>query len=93
MANNRLILLHRPTGYAVIIATRTGDGWSHSDTIYSRLDTFFQTLDRMPDSILNQDRFALIIEDAEHAPGLSDDWHYDIERDPLKIITEDKDHE
>jgi hypothetical protein len=47
MANNRMYLIHRPTGKTITIAKQYGIGWSvgHEPSLSERLEKFFQDLE------------------------------------------------
>ncbi len=78
MANNRLILVYRPTGRAVGIGKRMGSGWyTGHGSVDERLTAFFDEVESEWMAGMGQDDFELVIEDAERAPALSDDWTYD----------------
>lgn len=77
MANNRLWLVHRPTGESVFLGKRMGVGWygAHND-LGSRINEFFSTCEDKGDAN-NQDDFVLAIEDASDAPNATDEWVYE----------------
>ncbi len=92
MANNRLLLVYRPTGRAMVIGKRMGTGWYSRGDILKRLDAFFDEAETEWEEGMNHDDFELVIEHAEHAPALSDEWVYDGD-DPLHIKREYTDKE
>lgn len=75
MANNRLWLVHRPTGAAVCLGKRMAHGWymNRSD-IDERIMEFWEEC--WTDTLEDQDDFALVLEDAEHAPAATDKFAY-----------------
>ena len=77
MANNRMFLVHRPSGMAVFLAKRMGYGWySVPETIQDRLHTLFKMVeDHGCTSAVNQDDFCLAMENCG-IPGalVSSDW-------------------
>jgi hypothetical protein len=73
VANNRLWLIHRPTGNSICIGSRTALGW---ETTLST-DAMNQFYDGCAGGADTQDHFMLAIEDGSNAPGLSEIHHYD----------------
>jgi hypothetical protein len=59
MANNRLYLIHNPTGKKFMISKRMGWGWYAKDDIKEKINDYF---DDCADGE-NQDDFDLMIED------------------------------
>ena len=80
MANNRLWLVHRPTGRAVKLGKRMAWGW-YDPPSQARLQAFF---DAIP---YNQDDFFLAIEDNSGAPLLRVRWKDRGAEDGFRIIT------
>lgn len=80
MANNRLWLVHRPTGEAVCLGKRMGVGWYTSDVGKSVADFFSRTEDAGDPA--DQDDFILAIEDGSGAPCCCADWTYDENHKP-----------
>ena len=78
MANNRLLLVYRPTGRAVVLGKRIGSGWYlHSNlNLADRLKELFDGAESSWEDGSLQDDFELVIEDSEQAPKLSEDWKY-----------------
>jgi hypothetical protein len=66
MANNRLWLVHRPTGDKVMIGKRLAQAW-WTPTMMSETNNFF---DRCFENtgVISQDDFQLVIDDNEGAP-------------------------
>ena len=97
MANNRLILVYRPTGRAVVIAKRMGAGWYSHESLTSRLNGMFDESEFEGFAEMKHDDFELVIEDAVQAPVLSSDWTYaekgllHIKHDAPQSATERKD--
>lgn len=71
MANNRLWLVHRPSGAAVMLGKRLADGWYNPPSVEA-MNTFFEAAAMEG----HQDDFVLAIEDAAGAPRCSEDWAY-----------------
>jgi hypothetical protein len=69
VANNRLILVHRPTGQSVYLAKRMGHGWyvgnAPAAELGDRLNAFF---DECQEPFEGQDDFMLVMEDESGAP-------------------------
>ena len=82
MANNRLFLVHKPTGYCLLIGKRMGYGWYNPlSKVEDKFTEFFEKSLEEGD----QDDFVLCIE-------TEDDWDYDYSSDILKIkFKENKD--
>ena len=78
MANNRLLLVYRPTGRAVVLGKRMGSGWYlHSNlNLIKNLKKFFDEAEASWEGGLGQDDFELVIEDSDQSPALSSDWKY-----------------
>lgn len=77
MANNRMYLVHRPTGLAGCLGTRGAYGWHcASGDCDQRLQLLFDTTASAPDpgngSTGGQDDFMLVMEDASQAPGVTE---------------------
>jgi hypothetical protein len=72
MANNRLWLVHRPTGAAVRLGKRLADGWYGPPSV-EQMNAFFEAAGEGP----SQDDFVLALEDADGAPMCSEDWKYE----------------
>lgn len=78
MANNRMFLVHVPTGLAVHLGKRMGWGWYMKDktqqTMGDRMALLFQVLEDEHDYGGRQDDFAVALEDASGASLASDKW-------------------
>ena len=73
MANNRMWLLHKPTGLAVMLGKRMAIGWyTHNDP---DMNKFFDAVGAA-DSEIQQDHFCLAMEDCREAPSCFNDWRY-----------------
>lgn len=92
MANNRLWLVHRPTGFTAHLGKRMAWGWYTSDiSAQVDLDAFYarctEALETGTEG--SQDDFVLAIEDdQEGAPAATTAWHY-VDGDPhrrLKLL-------
>lgn len=75
MANNRLWLVHRPTGAAVFLGKRMAWGWSGHVEENDAINNFFNFVQNA-DYEGDQDDFVLAIEDADGAPCCTDKWKY-----------------
>ena len=74
MANNRMFLLHRPTGRAVYLGKRMLHGWYDAPPeLTARMDRLFEDIG---EDTAAQDDFQIVMEDATHAPCASQDWQY-----------------
>lgn len=77
MANNRMYLVHRPTGLAACLGTRGAYGWHcASRDCDQRLQLLFDTTAADPDpgngNTGGQDDFMLVMEDASQAPEVTE---------------------
>lgn len=72
MANNRMYLVHRPTGLAVFLGKRMEYGWYDGENI--PVQKLFDALGKL-DYADNQDDFAIYMESAVNAPMAIDDWY------------------
>ena len=67
MANNRMFLLHRPSGMAVYLGKRMATGWYDApDDAGQRITTLFDMVER--DHCDSED-FCIAMEDASGAPA------------------------
>ena len=84
MANNRMLLIHRPTGLAIVIAKHMGAGWGvsrGSDT----MQLLFDTVDSRCEEKAEMEDFCLGMESCEAVTSfVSTDWsgYYQDEREP-----------
>ncbi len=77
MANNRMFLIHKPTGIGVMLGKRMGWGW-YSAPDAERLNAFYTYLSNdLPEE--KQDDFILAMEDCSDS-GCFDDWRYTDEK-------------
>jgi hypothetical protein len=75
MANNRMFLVHRPTGKAVTLGKRMGRGWyGVPPHLGTQLMALFELAENASTDL---DDFALAMEDAEGASGAVTGWTYD----------------
>lgn len=78
MANNRMFLVHVPTGLAAPLGSRLGWGWSGPKTCAScGLERLFEIL--RDGSVIyegSQDDFAVALEDASGASLACGQWEY-----------------
>lgn len=78
MANNRLYVVHRPTGFFLCLGKRLAHGW-HGDT--PDLNAFHQKCaDAVGPNWNQQDDFVLCIEDDENAPDCRTNWRHEGDR-------------
>ena len=77
MANNRLWLIHRPSGASVYLGKRMGLGWYQDkpEQLAEKLEEFFKEAEGGSDGH-TQDDFILGLEDASGAPSATDKWQY-----------------
>jgi hypothetical protein len=64
MANNRMYLLHRPSGMAVPLGKRMGLGWYESAAAFQIMKLFDWVEDKAAPN--EQDDFVIVMEDATH---------------------------
>ena len=90
MANNRMLLVHVPTGLAVHLGKRYADGWytNESSRIGNKLDKLYEVLEHEvleldPDykKDITKDDFALLMEVTERAPQALGGWRYGPQRE------------
>ena len=75
MANNRMFLVHRPTGKAVTLGKRMGRGWyAPPHTLARDLARLFEMAE---DASEDLDDFVLAMEIAEGPSGAITGWTYD----------------
>lgn len=76
MANNRMFLLHRPTGKSVLLGKRMGWGWyAVPENVKERIEALFAIVDGS-EYEGSQDDFCVALEDAGEAPMAHGDWTY-----------------
>lgn len=82
MANNRLVLHHRPTGNHIALGKRMGNGWYTNRStdvdmaaFYDKCDTDLASMGL--DVFEHQDDFELLIEDNTHAPMLASNFRWE----------------
>ena len=85
MANNRIWLVHRPTGFAVMLGKRMGYGWylQEEPNQGKRMSDFFKRIEEA-EYEGSQDDFVLAIEDGREAPDCTENWKY-ADREPFRI--------
>ena len=91
MANNRMFLVHLPTGLAVFLGKRMGHGWYTTDRCTSA-QILFDVLESQY-FYAGQDDFAIALEDAIGATLALGEWKYGPKRDDglvQLIMTESK---
>jgi hypothetical protein len=74
MANNRMFLLHKPTGKAVMLAKRFDEGWYVKD--FELTHTLALLFSDAFNSGEGLDDWALAMEDCQMAPTAFSDWQY-----------------
>lgn len=82
MANNRMYLLHRPTGLAVYLARHAAGnvGWSSTD-VDAVLQEFFDKTEGQPND------FCIAMENCSGAPLAFKDWTYTESRGLLRTLS------
>lgn len=80
MANNRMFLVHLPTGLAALLGKRMGWGWYISEETQAkmgdRVELLFEVLEREHFYAAKQDDFAVALEDASGATLATGAWQY-----------------
>ena len=81
MANNRMYLVHVPTGLAVFLGKRMGYGWytTKEERIGPLVQKLFDVLDQ--EHVERQDDFAVAMEDIGGATLAFACWRYGNDRD------------
>ena len=80
MANNRMFLLHNPSGLCVYLGKRLAWGWySVPKDLGKQLQTLFDHLRANPEG--HQDDFVVAVEDAKGASMATDKWIYGKDKD------------
>ena len=73
MANNRMFLVHRPTGIAVMLGKRYTGGWYvHTEDISSRVQKLFDVADEEDRTGL-QDDYCIALESCKHGADMATD--------------------
>ena len=70
MANNRLYLVHPPSGVYVMIAKHFGTGWTTPNEVGHFLDIFFQSVEELSGDIKCQENIIAADEQYMHKKGL-----------------------
>ena len=71
MANNRMYLLHRPSGETLFLGKRMGTGWYRvNDLSESKANEFFDKCEAVWNKATDLDDFVLVMEDTGLAPHL-----------------------
>ena len=72
MANNRLYLKHKASGYVLFLAKRMGWGWYRSGSIDKALSDFLFKCERDwgKEEDVSQDQFELLLEDNSDVPEI-----------------------
>jgi hypothetical protein len=71
MANNRMWLVHRPTGEAFCLAKRMGHGWYRTTIEDYTLRSWFEDLASNDVTVSNQDDFVLAMDTVQEGASLS----------------------
>lgn len=80
MANNRMWLLHKPSGKAVMLGKRYGSGWAVKDGV-SLSDQLAELF-----ALCEGDDWTLAMEDSREAPSAFADWSYTKKHGILKVL-------
>ena len=75
MANNRMFLVHRPSGLAIFLGKRMGHGWYTTDRCAS-VQILFDAVENEYDYYNKQDDFAVAMEDTSRATLALGEWQY-----------------
>lgn len=85
MANNRMFLVHLPTGLAALLGKRMGWGWYMSEETQAkmgdRVGLLFEVLEHEHSYAEKQDDFAVALEDASGATLATGAWQYGTHRE------------
>lgn len=80
MANNRMYLLHPPSGKAVYIAKRMGFGWYRNrsaESLWRDIMRLFKTLQNdFPGFAITQDDFAIAMESTDGTTPVITSWKF-----------------
>lgn len=78
MANNRMFLVYRPTGEAVLLGKRSTLGWHvKADGLEAKLTKLFESAVKAAiDGNFSQDDFAIAMEQGKNQPYVLSDWKY-----------------
>ena len=75
MANNRMLLIHRPTGLAVVLAKHMGWGWC-SPPSQELLELLYDEVEKRTKTMADMEDFCLGMEACEsNTPFVRTDWH------------------
>jgi len=88
VADNRMWLVHRPTGKAIMLAKMLASPWykiAEAEEIEEFLDHIYTT------EIGTHSDFVLALEDASNAPGAYEILHYDEIVDGYRTVILEKD--
>lgn len=81
MANNKIYLVYRPTGYAVCIGRRIGFGWSVYEDVKEDLETLYELIEKdVLDMDTDEDDFFLAMEDS-NSPNVITKWKYESKKE------------
>lgn len=77
MANNRMYLVFRPTGDAVLLGKRLGWGWyGVPSDVSERIASLFEAAEGASGKEVSQDDFAIALEAGEGQPHAISKWDY-----------------
>jgi hypothetical protein len=89
MANNRMYLLHRPSGAHLYLGKRMASGWYDAPRQFDIEDFYDKTEAHALGAHSGLDDFALVMEHADGAPRAQEcDWDISDERNPKLVIKE-----
>lgn len=89
MANNRMFLVYRPTGDAVMLGSRLGFGWEGTpEDLSERIVALFEKSAKSAEAGgFSQDDFAIAMECGKNHPHVIDKWQYKDIVNPGKVRT------
>lgn len=75
MANNRMLLIHRPTGLAVVLAKHSGWGW-YKEPKKGLLELLYAEVQAHTYTVADMEDFCIGMESCEaETPFVNTDWH------------------
>lgn len=88
MANNRMFLVYRPTGYAVPLGKRMGFGWydAPEDLSEMMMDLFKHAEDAAIELDASQDDFVICAEECGQGDVVLTDWSYSHKDGDLVVL-------
>ncbi len=87
MANNRMLLIHRPTGLAVVIGKHMAWNW-YRPPEKETLELLYNEVEKRTKSIADMEDFCLGMEDCHaETPFVLTDWHgYYRDKDEPRLL-------